>query len=82
MSAGALIVGSRTAPVQEVITDGDNGLLVDFFDIQELAETIIRALREPQLFADMKIRARQLIETRFDLRDICLPLQIDLLEAN
>ena len=82
MSAGALIVGSRTAPVQEVITDGDNGLLVDFFDIQELAETIIRALREPQLFAELKIRARQLIETRFDLRDICLPLQIDLLEAN
>ncbi|HEX6157594.1 MAG TPA: glycosyltransferase, partial [Burkholderiales bacterium] len=40
MSAGCLVVGSRTPPVEEVITDGQNGLLTDFFDAQALAERI------------------------------------------
>ena len=32
MSAGCLIIGSRTSPVEEVIRHQDNGLLVDFFN--------------------------------------------------
>src|SRR6478609_3568944 len=33
MSAGCLVVGSRTPPVEEVMRDGQNGRLVDFFDV-------------------------------------------------
>jgi glycosyltransferase involved in cell wall biosynthesis len=32
MSAGCAVVASRTGPVEEVIQDGDNGVLVDFFN--------------------------------------------------
>jgi glycosyltransferase involved in cell wall biosynthesis len=45
MSIGCLVIGSRTAPVQEVIDHGRNGLLTDFFDPDALARTIADALQ-------------------------------------
>ena len=44
MSAGCCIVASNTAPVLEVIEDNNNGLLVDFFDVNQLVEKIEYAL--------------------------------------
>ena len=44
MSAGCLVIGSRTPPVEEVIRDGENGQLVDFFDEEGLADRITDAL--------------------------------------
>jgi DNA-binding NarL/FixJ family response regulator len=51
MACGAPIVASDTAPVREVIRDGVNGRLVDFFKVQEIAQTALSLLqaREPQL---------------------------------
>lgn len=48
MASGALIVGSDTAPVREVIRDGANGRLVDFFDAPAIAQTVLKALAEPE----------------------------------
>jgi glycosyltransferase involved in cell wall biosynthesis/DNA-binding CsgD family transcriptional regulator len=45
MACGAAIVASDTAPVREVIGDGRNGRLVDFFDVQAMAEKVLHALR-------------------------------------
>ncbi len=44
MACGAPVVGSDTAPVREVIRDGENGRLVDFFDRGSLAQTVVDML--------------------------------------
>ncbi|MCC5971361.1 MAG: glycosyltransferase [Pararhodobacter sp.] len=82
MSAGALVVGSRTAPVEELITDGVNGRLVDFFDTGEIAEVLIDALARPMMYRHLREAARAHIVENYDLHSICLPRLIDFVEGN
>jgi glycosyltransferase involved in cell wall biosynthesis len=80
MSTGALVVGSRTGPVEEVITHGSNGLLVDFFDTEALALCIAEVLEAPARFDPMRERARQTVLDRYAL-ERCLPRQLALVQA-
>ena len=73
MSAGAPVIASRTAPVLDVIEDAVNGRLVDFFDVEGLAERVVEALAQPQSFAAMRAAARASIIEMFDLKRVCLP---------
>jgi glycosyltransferase involved in cell wall biosynthesis len=73
MSAGCAVVASRTAPVAEVIEHGVNGLLVDFFDVQALAETTIEVLADPSAHEHLRSAARRTMLERFDLATHCLP---------
>lgn len=57
MASGCLVIGSDTAPVREVIEDGRNGLLVDFFDTERIAEKALAALAEPERFLALKQQA-------------------------
>jgi glycosyltransferase involved in cell wall biosynthesis len=50
MASGCLIVGSDTAPVREVINDGENGLMVGFFNMEEISERIIQGLIQSEPF--------------------------------
>jgi glycosyltransferase involved in cell wall biosynthesis len=81
MSAGALVVGSRTAPVEEVIRDGVNGLLVDFFDVAGWSETLTRCLADPDAYAPLRVAARRTILENYDLRGVCLPRMVDFVES-
>lgn len=81
MAAGCLVVGSRTQPVQEVIHHGGNGLLVDFFSPEEIADRVIEALEDARAFASLRQNARQTVIDRYDLRRICLPAHLRLLNT-
>jgi glycosyltransferase involved in cell wall biosynthesis len=81
MSAGCLVVGSRTSPVQEVLHHGGNGLLVDFFSHEEIAEYVIEALEDRRAFASLRQNARQTILDRYDLHSVCLPAHLRLLNT-
>jgi len=75
MSAGCLIVGSRTAPLEEMITHGRNGLLTDFFDTEQLAHTIANTLEHRDSLTALREAARQTIVDRYDLHRHSLPAQ-------
>lgn len=81
MSAGCVVVGSRTAPVQEVIRDGENGLLVDLFAPREIAERVMDVLEDTKAFDAIRRHARQTVIENYDLKTICLPAQLRMLEA-
>lgn len=80
MSCGALVVGSRTRPVEEVIEHGRNGVLVDFFDHDGLADQVADVLANPDRYHPMRQAARQTVIDRYDLHSNCLPKQMALVE--
>ena len=53
MACGCLVVGSRTAPVEEVIADRRNGVLVDFWN-DELVEAVMGAIDKPDLHRPLR----------------------------
>ncbi|MFD1913330.1 glycosyltransferase [Halodurantibacterium flavum] len=81
MSTGATIVGSDTAPVQEVIRHGETGLLVDYFDTTRLSDALADALADPAAYAHLGRAARAEAVARFDFRRICLPRLLDFVET-
>ena len=80
MSLGALVVASRTGPVEEVITDGVNGCLVDFFDVEGWSEALINALANPEHLTPLRDKARRTVIDNYDLQQICLPRLIRFVE--
>lgn len=79
MATGCLIVGSKTAPVEEVITDGENGLLVDFFDHQALADRLAEALSPSLRLSTLRSNARQSVMDKYDVKKV-VPQHLALLQ--
>jgi len=82
MAAGAVVIASRTTPVEEVITDGVNGRLVDFFDVAAWSRALISALADPASHAALGVAARQTAISRYDLHSLCLPRMIAFVEGH
>lgn len=82
MAAGALVVGARTAPVEEVIRDGANGRLVDFFDVAGWSAALTEALATPARDAALREAARAAILADYDLNRRCLPALLGFVERH
>lgn len=76
MSAGAPIVASDTAPVREVLSDGDTGLLVDFFDQAGIVDRVCTLLDDAELQVHLRENARKHVVAQYDLHKVCLPRQL------
>ncbi|QNJ18448.1 glycosyl transferase/ family 4 [Synechococcus sp. A18-25c] len=79
MSVGLPIVGSSTAPVQEVIRDGENGMLVDFFSPDQLAHAVAEILSDREKAIALGRAARETILANYSL-ERCVPQQLQLMQ--
>jgi glycosyltransferase involved in cell wall biosynthesis len=78
MACGAPVLASATGPVQEVITEGENGYLFDFFNKENLAEQAARILSEDT--QELRARARNYIKENFSFERGTMPAYVNLLE--
>ena len=81
MAMGALVIGSKTDPVEEVIKHNKNGILVDFFDTNALINAVNKVLIEPDKYEKLRQAARKTVVENYDLKKICLPEQIKIVEG-
>jgi glycosyltransferase involved in cell wall biosynthesis len=79
MSSGCSVVGSASAPVEEVIQDGHNGLLVDFFQPNAIANAIAELLANRKQAQQLGHAARNTVLERYSL-ERCIPRHLEMLE--
>jgi glycosyltransferase involved in cell wall biosynthesis len=66
-AAGLPVVATRHAGIQDVIIDGETGLLVDEGDVDSMAESMIRLGENPVLAAELGKAARKRICAEFSM---------------
>ncbi|MCF3934261.1 glycosyltransferase [Acuticoccus sp. M5D2P5] len=80
MATGAVIVGSKTPPVEELVRHGENGILADFFDVDDIAERIDEILRGDVDCTSLGQVSRRTIVDEYALPHI-LPRQWAMMQA-
>ena len=79
LACSATVLASNTAPVREMIRDGDNGLLVDFFDVEGFANLADKVLTAQAQFKHLGQAGVRMIREHYSL-DVCLPRMLALYE--
>jgi glycosyltransferase involved in cell wall biosynthesis len=80
MAFGVPVLGSRTPPVQEVIRDGDNGFLADFFDTDALAGRALDLIARRAETLAVGARGRETVLRDYDFETVGLPVYLELLK--
>jgi glycosyltransferase involved in cell wall biosynthesis len=67
LACECVVLASGTAPVQEFISHGKNGLLNDFFDVAGFVEQALGVLRQPEAYRPLAQNGRKLIEEKYQM---------------
>src|SRR6185369_3335973 len=65
LACGAIVLGSNTEPVREIIKHGHNGLLANFFDVDELAGHALEVLRSPSKYRQLGRTAAEHVQQTY-----------------
>ena len=79
LACGCTVLASDTAPVQEVIQHGVNGLLVDFFDVESFVAAANQVLDDPVAHRHLGQMGLQLVREQYSMEK-CLPKMLSLYE--
>ena len=65
LAAGRPVVATRVGGVPDVVTEGEDGYLVDVGDVQSIADALERLARDPELCRSLGERGRELVVPRY-----------------
>lgn len=77
MACGKAVVASDTEPVREMIRPGENGELIDFFDLDRWTLAINELLDDPGRRVKLGDAAARHVRSQYSL-DVCLPKMLSL----
>jgi glycosyltransferase involved in cell wall biosynthesis len=77
LACGATVMASRTPPVEEMIQHEKNGLLFDFFDVDDLVSQAHQVLDAPQDYRHLGEAGVEMIRNEYSL-EVCLPQIVEL----
>jgi glycosyltransferase involved in cell wall biosynthesis len=80
LACGATVLASDTAPVREMIRNGVNGVLFDFFNVDALAELANQLLDRRDEYKVLGKQGAAIIKERYSV-DVCLPKMVELYES-
>jgi glycosyltransferase involved in cell wall biosynthesis len=80
MAIGCRIIASDTPPVKEVMQDGYNGILTDFFDVDALVGKINMVLDDRNKFNELSVNARKTIVDNYDIKNL-LPAEVEFFKS-
>ncbi|MFV2045173.1 MAG: glycosyltransferase family 4 protein, partial [Anaerolineales bacterium] len=75
MAAGLPVVGTDVNGINELVVDGETGLLVPPENPESLADALASMLKGPAMRQEMGAKGRKRIEARFDLRKTTLRIE-------
>jgi glycosyltransferase involved in cell wall biosynthesis len=64
MSAGCVVIGSKHGGMAEIIEDGISGLLVDPYQVEEIAEAVMGSYLHPDFLQSMSDQARLTVQEK------------------
>ena len=67
MAYGLPVIATRVGAIPEVLTDGQEGFLIEPADVKALADRMLRVAGDPELRRRMGLDARRVAEARFSL---------------
>jgi glycosyltransferase involved in cell wall biosynthesis len=69
LACGCVVLGGDTEPVQEFVSDGDNGLIVPSLDAEAVSRRVLDVLEAPALARKLRGNARAYAERHLRLAD-------------